>query len=77
MALPDYKLNQLRAELESLDTDLVRVDNTWLKPSQCYHVGTDPGHILFNTNCPDQLKEKVQSILLKYFPGDESRSQEE
>jgi len=72
--LPDYKLNQLRAELAMLDENKIQIDGAWLKPSQCYHVGTDPGHILFNTNCPESLKEKVQSILSKYITSDESRS---
>jgi hypothetical protein len=71
--LPEYLLNQMRAELASLDTDKIKIDGKWLKPSQCYHLGVNPGHILFNTNCPDTLKEKIQSILSKYIDPHEGR----
>ena len=53
-------------ELESLDREPVTVDGKQLKPSQCYHVGLDPTHVLFNANCPDTLREKVNSILKRY-----------
>ncbi|NCI46140.1 hypothetical protein [Sediminibacterium soli] len=56
----------LLAELEALDGELVTVDGKQLKPSQCYHIGTQPPHVLFNTNCPADLKEKVNRILDKY-----------
>lgn len=53
-------------ELEALDRDMIEVDGRMMKPSQCYHVGIDPTHVLFNENCPDQLREKVQGILKRY-----------
>lgn len=67
-------LYQVQAELAKLDHELVEIDGKQLKPSQCYHLETDPAHVLFNTNCPESLKEKIQAILFKYIP-DESRSQ--
>jgi hypothetical protein len=72
--LPEYIRNQVQAELEQLDRDMVLVDGKKLKPSQCYHFDTDPAHVLFNTNCPEDLRHKVQAILSKYIP-DESRTQ--
>jgi hypothetical protein len=68
-------VEKLKAELGELDRDAVIIDGIHLKPSQCYHFDTDPVHVLFNTNCPDSLKEKVQAILLKYTPPDESSAQ--
>lgn len=64
---------QLRAELNELDTENVEVDGVMLKPSQCYRFDTNPVHILFNTNCPESLKEKLQAILLKHKDEHESR----
>jgi hypothetical protein len=72
--LPDYIRNQVQAELDQLDLDMVTIDGKQLKPSQCYHFGSDPAHVLFNTNCPDELRRRVQAIMAKYIP-DESRTQ--
>ena len=63
---PKHILDRLQAELEELDKEIVEIDGFRLKPSQCYHLDTDPAHILFNTNCPDTLREKVKRILEKY-----------
>lgn len=64
-------LQQLRSALLDLDRELIDVDGIKLKPSQCYRLETDPAHVLFNTNCPQALKEKIQALLLKYLPHDE------
>jgi len=61
-------IERLQYELGELDRELIHVEGKMLKPSQCFRVGLDPLHILFNTNCPDTLKEKVQSILSKHIP---------
>lgn len=53
-------------ELEALDHEPVEVDGRSMKPSQCYHVSVDPLHVLFNENCPQELKEKVNTILQRY-----------
>jgi hypothetical protein len=60
-------------ELRELDKETVDVgQGVRLKPSQCYSFSLDPKpHFLFNTNCPDELKEKVSSILKKYFKENE------
>jgi hypothetical protein len=59
-------INQLRKELTELDHEMIEVNGKQLKPSQCYRFGTDPAHLLFNTNCPPQLKTKIEAILKKY-----------
>lgn len=69
---PDI-LEKVKAELGELDQQFVEIDGKRLKPSQCYRFDLDPAHVLFNTNCPDDLKKKVQSILSKYLRSDESR----
>jgi hypothetical protein len=66
--------DSIRSELAVLDKDMIKVDGSTLRPSQCFRVEFDPVHVLFNTNCPDALREKVQSILDKYIPADEGRA---
>jgi hypothetical protein len=70
----EKNLDILVSELKELDNELVQIDGTLLKPSQCYRFETDPVHLLFNTNCPDSLKQKVQAILDKHLPAHESGS---
>jgi hypothetical protein len=67
-------IDSIKAELEGLDKNMVRIDGRELKPSQCYRIELDPVHVLFNTNCPDDLRVKVESILSKYIHGVEDRS---
>ena len=61
---------KIKIALEELDREMVNIDGRQLKPSQCYRLELQPVHVLFNTNCPDTLKEKVQDILTKHFPQD-------
>lgn len=68
-------IEKVKNELDQLDLDSIEVDGVALKPSQCYHFGLSPAHVLFNTNCPDTLKEKVQSILSKYTDNNEGGPQ--
>jgi hypothetical protein len=75
--VPKYILDKMRAELAELDNQEVEIEGKYIKPSHCYHLGTDPAHVLFNTNCPEELRVKVNNILQKYIPSDEDRSQEE
>ena len=65
---------KVKTELGELDRHFVEIDGKRLKPSQCYRLGVDPAHILFNTNCPEGLRQKIQSILSKYLPADETGS---
>lgn len=62
---PDI-IEKVKAELGELDRDFVEIDGLKLKPSQCYRFDANPVHVLFNTNCPEGLKEKIQSIVSKY-----------
>jgi hypothetical protein len=62
---------RVQAELNELDRAIIDVDGMKLKPSQCYRFSLDPVHILFNTNCPDALKEKIRMILSKYAIGEQ------
>ena len=70
-------IDQLKAELNELDNELVNVEGNRLKASQCYHFDVSPLHVLFNTNCPDTLREKVNAILSKYISTDEDSTQEQ
>ena len=68
-------MERIRNELYELDTDLVDVEGKQLKPSQCYRFETDPLHVMFNTNCPEKLRVRVEEILAKYTSDNESRTQ--
>ena len=68
-------LPELKKDLELLDQVLIDVNGKQMKPSQCYHLETDPAHLLFNTNCPQTLRSKIESILSKYSDANEDRSQ--
>ncbi len=70
--LPWDVLEKVKLELGELDRHFVEIDGKQLKPSQCYRFDVDPAHILFNTNCPEGLRQKIQLILSKYIPTDET-----
>ena len=72
--LTSDSLSKLTADLAGLDKEKVFVNGNWLLPNQCYRFGTDPVHILYNTNCPEQLKTKIRAIFSKYGLEDESSS---
>jgi hypothetical protein len=59
--------SRVLTELKELDKESVEFDGIRMKPSQCYTLSLNPPHILFNTNCPDSLREKVLEIFRKYF----------
>jgi len=69
---PDL-VEKVKAELGELDRQLVEINGIKLKPSQCYRFESDPAHILFNTNCPDGLKQQIQAIFSKYTVFNEGR----
>ena len=60
-------MEKIKAELTMLDREMVEADGVQLKPSQCYHFEVNPLHVLFNTNCPDELKQKVQEIISRHI----------
>jgi hypothetical protein len=61
-------LDKLMTELRALDTGTIDVGGKKLKPSQCYYYDISPPYVLFNTNCPETLKSRIQQILAKYIP---------
>ena len=76
MELPSKdNLYKLLTELDQINEEMVEVDGRLLKAGQCYRYEISPPHILFNTDCPESLKQKISSILTKYLPPDENRSQ--
>jgi hypothetical protein len=73
----EKNIEPLVTELNELDKEWVAVDGGRLRPSQCYYFEPDPLHVLFNTNCPEALKEKVNAIIAKHVPGYESSTSSE
>ena len=71
-SIPPGIVQKITDELDALDNNMVNINGRQLKPSQCYRFGVNPAHVLFNTNCPDELKEKVKTILAKYIKPNES-----
>lgn len=69
----DLIKERIKQELSALDAEDVDVEGVMLKPSDCYRFDVSPNHVLFNTNCPEELKKKVQQIINKYA-ADESGS---
>lgn len=61
--------DKILAELKALDKETIHLDNgVSLKPSQCYSFSFYPKpHFLFNTNCSEELKDKLQTIFKKYY----------
>jgi len=51
-------LNKLLTELEELNDETVEVEGGLLKASQCYRYEISPPHVMFNTNCPESLRQK-------------------
>ncbi|MEO7982600.1 MAG: hypothetical protein ABI688_00835 [Bacteroidota bacterium] len=65
----DTNLEKLVTELSDLDRNLIYVEGNMVKPSQCFRYETDPLHFMFNTNCPEELKQQVQAIFKKHAPS--------
>jgi len=64
----------LQQELAQLDEELVLLAGQWVKPSSCYRFLANPPHVLYNTNCPEALMDKIEYILSKYNTPDEGRA---
>ena len=60
--IPQTEIAKLRMALSELDNTPFYLDGHQIKPSQCYHLELNPPHLLFNTNCPEVIKESVNSI---------------
>ena len=68
-------ITRVKNELAELDNVTVDIEGKQLLPSQCYHFEVDPAHVLFNTNCPDNIRSRVESILSRYTSTNEGSSQ--
>ena len=55
--------------------ELDALNDQWQDADRCYHFQTDPPHVLFNLNCPEELEIRVRDILSRYAVHDEGRSQ--
>jgi len=53
-------------ELKKLDEHPVLLNGQPVKANTCYRISGNPPQVLYNTNCPDELKEQIEAILLKY-----------
>ncbi len=53
-------------ELESLDEKPVLLDGKPVKASGCYRLSGNPPQVIYNTNCPEELKQQVETIISKY-----------
>lgn len=73
-AYDDGQLSRLKTELAELDREWIDVDGMKMKPSQCYRFEASPAHVLFNTNCPSTLKERIETLMKKYLPHNEGSS---
>ena len=67
MASPKHTLDQIHHELDLLNETWVDLHDTKLKAQNCYHFEADPPHILFNLNCPEELRTHLTGILSKYI----------
>jgi hypothetical protein len=62
----------IKAELDELDNYRIDVHGKRFIASQCYRFFVNPVVVLFNSNCPESIKQKVQSIVSRYIPGYEN-----
>jgi len=63
--------DEILAELKELDKETIHLESgVLMKPSQCYSFSFYPRpHFLYNTNCSQELKDKLQTIFKKYYKG--------
>jgi hypothetical protein len=74
--LPQTEIAKLKMALDELDNIPVYLDGHQLKPSQCYHLELNPPHVLFNTNCPENIRERVNRIFQQFIQQYETGSSE-
>jgi hypothetical protein len=65
---------KIKNELARLDEMEMMLDGKPVKPSSCYYFGSSPVHVLYNINCPDQLKHTIENIIQRYLSQDEGSS---
>jgi len=64
--------DKITAELKELDKEAIHLENgVLMKPLQCYSFSFYPRpHFLYNINCSQELKDKLQTIFKKYYKED-------
>jgi hypothetical protein len=65
--LPVNIEEKIKAELDELNKTYMEIDGRRINPAACYHFSIDPPHFLYDTDCPDILKEKIKAIISKYI----------
>ena len=58
---------KIKAELDQLNKSYLEIEGRILNPAACYYFSPHPPHVLYNTDCPDILKEKIKAIISKYI----------
>ncbi|NCI49967.1 hypothetical protein GWC95_08540 [Sediminibacterium roseum] len=53
-------------ELAALDNQLIDINGTRFKPSDCYVVSTDPVRVSFHDHCPQLLRERIESVINRF-----------
>jgi hypothetical protein len=66
--------HSIMKELALLDDNPVLLDGRPVKASGCYRLSGNPPQVIYNTNCPDDLKQKIEAILSKYQSRESSAS---
>jgi hypothetical protein len=66
-ALSTESVAKIKSDLAALDEHLLTIDGKQVKSSQYYHVELAPVHMLFNTNCPDKLKDRCRKFFRPIF----------
>ena len=74
MAVLKHTIHQIQNELEKINQEWIDIDGGKIKAGQCYHFESDPPHLLFNLNCPENLQQKLIGILYQYLDANESSS---
>ncbi len=66
--------SSLWKELQLLDEKPIILDGKLVKPSNCFRLSGNPPKVIYNTNCPDELKKKIEEIVSKYHPVEDNVS---
>ena len=65
--LPTNIEEKIMAELDELNKTPLEIDGRIFNPAACYQFSIHPPHFLYDTDCPDSLKEKIKAIISKYI----------
>jgi len=68
MKVNEHLLQLIKHDLDKLNEAAIIVDGKYIKPGGCYYFGTDPLHVLYNTNCPGIIKTEIEKIITTHIP---------